>query len=81
ADTVKIDGSFVKEMTKNSIDYALVKAIREVAKALNKSTVAEFVENQETLDLLREIKVEYAQGYFLGRPKPIEEIWAKAIPA
>ncbi len=75
ADTVKIDGSFVKELTNNSIDLALVKAIREVADALNKSTVAEFVEDQETLNLLKEIRVEYAQGYFLGRPKPIEELF------
>ncbi len=76
ANTVKIDGSFVKELANNSIDYALVKAIREVANALGKSTVAEFVEDQQTLDLLKEIKVEYAQGYHLGRPKPIEEICA-----
>ncbi|MCP4278334.1 MAG: EAL domain-containing protein [Gammaproteobacteria bacterium] len=74
ADTVKIDGSFVRELANNSIDLALVKAIREVANALGKSTVAEFVENQETLMLLKEIKVEYAQGYYLGRPKPIEEL-------
>ena len=74
ADTVKIDGSFVRELTNNSIDLALVKAIREVANALNKTTVAEFVEDQETLMLLKEIKVEYAQGYYLGRPKPIEEL-------
>ena len=74
ADTVKIDGSFVKELTNNSIDLALVKAIREVASALGKLTVAEFVEDQEVLNLLKEIKVDYAQGYYLGRPKPIEEL-------
>ncbi|OMH38255.1 EAL domain-containing protein [Motiliproteus sp. MSK22-1] len=79
ADTVKIDGSFVKELTNNTIDLALVKAIREVANALDKSTVAEFVEDQETLTLLKEIKVDYAQGYFLGRPKPIEELGVRDL--
>lgn len=75
AQTVKIDGSFVRELTNSSVDRALVKAIREVAHALGKETVAEFVEDQETLDLLREINVDYAQGYHLGRPQPISELF------
>ncbi|PAJ73804.1 diguanylate cyclase [Pseudoalteromonas sp. NBT06-2] len=71
ADTVKIDGSFVKEMVHDKIDLALVKAICEVAKALNKKTVAEFVENKEILNLLKEIDVDFAQGFYIGKPKPL----------
>lgn len=74
ADTVKIDGSFVKEMKNSENDRALVRSIRDVAFTLGKASVAEFVEDQETLDLLEEFKVEYAQGYFLGKPLPIESL-------
>ena len=74
ADTVKIDGSFVKELKNSDIDRALVRSIRDVAWTLGKMTVAEFVEDQETLDLLKEFKVEYAQGYFLGKPVPIDAL-------
>jgi diguanylate cyclase (GGDEF)-like protein/PAS domain S-box-containing protein len=74
ADTVKIDGSFVKELKNSEIDRALVRSIRDVAWTLGKMTVAEFVEDRETLDLLREFKVEYAQGYYLGKPAPIEAL-------
>lgn len=81
ADTVKIDGSFIVGLTSNSIDQALVKSIRDVAHALGKSTVAEFVENQETLNLLREIRVEYAQGYHLGKPQALDVLFdTTALP-
>jgi diguanylate cyclase (GGDEF)-like protein/PAS domain S-box-containing protein len=73
AQSVKIDGSFVVDLASNSVDLALVKAIYEVASALGKKTVAEFVENEETLTILKEIGVTYAQGYHLGKPIPIEE--------
>lgn len=75
AETVKIDGSFVRELTNSSIDRALVKSIREVAYALGKKTVAEFVEDEETLKLLRDIQVDYAQGFHLGKPKPLSELF------
>lgn len=75
AQTVKIDGSFIRELTHSPVDLALVKAIREVATAVGKKTVAEFVEDQETLNLLRDIKVDYAQGYHLGRPQPLEQLF------
>jgi len=74
AESVKIDGSFIIDLANNSVDYSLVKAIYEVATALGKKTVAEFVENEETLNILAELGVTYAQGYHLGKPKPIEEL-------
>lgn len=74
AASVKIDGSFVKDMIKNSIDAVLVKAINETAHALKKTTIAEFVEDEETLNMLAELGVDYAQGYFIAKPMPIEQI-------
>jgi diguanylate cyclase (GGDEF)-like protein len=76
AQSVKIDGSFVVELANSPVDRALVKAIYEVATALDKYTVAEYVENHETLRLIREIGITYAQGYFLGRPMPVEALFA-----
>jgi diguanylate cyclase (GGDEF)-like protein/PAS domain S-box-containing protein len=75
AQSVKIDGSFVVELAQNPIDLALVKAIYEVATALDKKTVAEFVENEQSLNMLREIGVTYAQGFYFSKPKPVEELF------
>ncbi len=75
AQSVKIDGSFVVELAKNPVDQALVKAIYEVATALGKKTVAEFVEDEETLVLLEKIGINYAQGYHLDKPKPVEKLF------
>lgn len=75
AQSVKIDGSFIVELTTSSVDLSLVKAIYEVATALGKKTVAEFVENEETLVMLEDIGITYAQGYFLGKPKPVSELF------
>lgn len=75
AQSVKIDGSFVVDLATNSVDLALVKAIYEVATALGKKTVAEFVENEATLKILADIGITYAQGYHLGKPKPVGELF------
>ncbi|VAW73226.1 diguanylate cyclase/phosphodiesterase (GGDEF & EAL domains) with PAS/PAC sensor(s) [hydrothermal vent metagenome] len=68
-DIIKIDGSFVKGVTESSVDFAMVTAINQVAHALNKKTVAEYVENRETLFALREIGVDFVQGNYLGKPE------------
>lgn len=75
AQSVKIDGSFIIDLATNLVDLALVKAIYDVATALGKKTVAEFVENEETLTILADIGVTYAQGYHLGKPKPVNELF------
>jgi diguanylate cyclase (GGDEF)-like protein/PAS domain S-box-containing protein len=67
-DCVKIDGRFVKNIAANPIDQVMVKAMNEIAHALGKRTVAEFVENEDSLTLLKSFGVDYAQGYHLGRP-------------
>lgn len=74
ANQVKIDGSFVKDMAHDNIDRALVSAIKDISHSLGKTCVAEYVEDQETFDLLQQIGVDYAQGYFIGKPMPADAI-------
>ena len=69
-DIVKIDGSFIKHLVTSNDDQLFVKALVDVAKGMGKKTVAEFVENAETLKLLEEFGVDYAQGYYIGKPEP-----------
>lgn len=67
-DYVKIDGGFIQSLARSRDDQILVKAISDVAKGFGKKTIAEFVEDAETLEILRGYEVDYAQGYLLGRP-------------
>ncbi len=70
---VKIDGLFVKNIARDRTDAALVRAINQVAHEMGKQTVAEFVEDQGILERLREIGVDYAQGYAIARPRSLFE--------
>lgn len=74
-DKIKIDGSFVKDMDKSTVDYTFVESITKVAKAMNIKTVAEFVETENIENLLTELNVDYGQGYFIDKPKPWNEIF------
>ncbi|WP_404341377.1 EAL domain-containing protein [Pseudoalteromonas mariniglutinosa] len=74
AQHVKIDGSFVRDMLNDPIDLALVKAINDICCSLDRHSVAEFVENQAIFLALKEIGVDYGQGYFIARPVPVEKI-------
>lgn len=69
-DLVKIDGSFIRNLSRSAADRRLLKGVVEIAGALGKATVAEFVEDEETLEFLRGLGVDYAQGFFIGRPEP-----------
>ena len=69
-DIVKIDGSFVTNLADSPDDQLFVKALVDVAKGMGKKTIAEFVENAETLALLHAFGVDYAQGYYIGKPEP-----------
>jgi len=71
-DYVKIDGSFVKHVDKNKDDKIFVKALTEVSQTLGKQVVAEFVENEAILQVLRDFGIEYAQGYHIGKPAPLD---------
>nr|WP_216628519.1 EAL domain-containing protein [Pseudoalteromonas caenipelagi] len=79
AQHVKIDGSFVRDMLNDPIDLALVKAVHDISHSLDKRSVAEYVENIEIFKALKEIGVDYAQGFFIARPMPIKDL-KKAIP-
>jgi len=67
-DYLKIDGSFIKNITKSPIDYEMVSSINRIAHLMNMKTIAEFVENKEIYDCLKEIGVDYAQGYWVEKP-------------
>ena len=71
-DYLKLDGCFVQNMISDNIDFAMVKAINQIGHTLNIKTIAEFVENHETLQAIREIGIDYAQGYYISKPVPIE---------
>jgi diguanylate cyclase (GGDEF)-like protein/PAS domain S-box-containing protein len=70
-DLVKIDGMFVRDIAHDKVDLAMVTAINEMAHALGMLTVAEFVEDDAVLAILKRIGVDYAQGYGIGRPLPL----------
>lgn len=70
-DYIKIDGSFVKDMQTDSIDRAMVSAITRIGHVMKIRTIAEWVDDEHTLSLLKEIGVDFAQGYYLGRPEPL----------
>ena len=67
-DTLKIDGSFIRDITRSRDDQLFVKALVDVARGMGIRTVAEFVENARTVEMLRRLGVDYVQGYFVGRP-------------
>ncbi len=69
-DYIKIDGSFIKKLNESMTDQLFVKAMTDVAEGLGIKTVAEFVENDATLQLLKGFRVDYAQGYLIGKPAP-----------
>ncbi|MCP3867963.1 MAG: DUF1631 family protein [Gammaproteobacteria bacterium] len=73
-DSIKIDGVFVSDMLQQKSSHAMVKSITEIAHCMGKTVVAEFVENESILHALRKIGVDFAQGYQVGRPIPIDQI-------
>ncbi len=73
-DFLKIDGMFVKDIADDPIDHAMVKSINEIGQVMGMKTIAEFVENDEIKGMLREIGVNYAQGYGIGKPLPLNDL-------
>lgn len=68
-DKLKIDGGYVQNLVGSTVDQAMVQSMNQIAHALGKVTIAEFVENQETYALLQELGVDFAQGYYVGKPR------------
>ncbi len=73
-DYLKIDGSFIKDLAMSEVDQHLVKAMVAVASGLGKQTIAEFVGDQATIELLRQYGVDYGQGFFIGRPLDVHKV-------
>lgn len=80
AQMLKIDGQFVRDLHRDSIDRTLVRSLTDIAHSLGKKVIAEFVENQQICDLLRVYGVEYAQGYYIDKPHPIVGFTATGKP-
>jgi EAL domain-containing protein (putative c-di-GMP-specific phosphodiesterase class I) len=80
-DKLKIDGGFVKGMAHSSVDQAMVESMNQVAHALGKVTIAECVENERTLQILKQMGVDCAQGNHIGRPRKILPALVKSAAA
>lgn len=77
-DYLKIDGGFVRDMLEDPMDAAIVAAVNNIGHVAGLVTVAEFVESAEIMSILQEIGVDYAQGYALAKPAPVEDLIPKA---
>ncbi|MGD9655178.1 MAG: EAL domain-containing protein, partial [Sulfuricurvum sp.] len=73
-DYLKIDGVFIKDILTNEIDKGMVESIHKISSLMQIKTVAEYVENHQITDTLKEIGIDYAQGYAIAKPRPIKEI-------
>ncbi len=71
-DYLKIDGSFVTDMSKDTIDYAMVEAINQLGHVMGIGTIAECAESEEVVEQLRKLGVDFAQGYAMGSPMPMD---------
>ena len=80
-DYLKIDGEFIQNMIEDPTDRLVVQSLVNIASGLNKATIAEFVGDRETLELLRSYGVDYAQGFHVGKPKPLAETDLARTPA
>ncbi len=70
-DLLKIDGEFVTDLANSLTNKLVVKAVVDIARGLGKRTIAEFVEDEETLELLRGMGVDFAQGFYVAKPAPL----------
>ncbi|MDO6565038.1 EAL domain-containing protein [Amphritea sp. 1_MG-2023] len=73
-DNLKVDGMFVKGILDDELDQAMVKSINDIGHVMHKTTIAEFVENDEICEMIRAIGVDYGQGYGLGLPEPLDKL-------
>ena len=78
-DLLKIDGEFVTDLSTSRTNQLVVKAVVDIARGLGKRTIAEFVEDAETLELLRGMGVDFAQGFYVAKPAPLPLLQA-ALP-
>lgn len=73
-DYLKIDGSLVSDIDSNEVNRAMVKSINEISHVMGMKTICEFVENEEVEKVLKEMSVDFAQGYYYAKPEPIDTL-------
>jgi EAL domain-containing protein (putative c-di-GMP-specific phosphodiesterase class I) len=73
-DYLKIDGAFVNDITSNPVDRSMVEAIHRIGHQMGLKTIAEYVETDQTLAMLRQIGVDYVQGNHVHFPEPLEKL-------
>jgi len=71
---LKIDGSFVRHMESEGVEYSMVSTINHLAHIMGLQTIAECIENQAQMQMLKDMGVDYGQGYYLGPPEPLENL-------
>ncbi|MBX2886610.1 MAG: EAL domain-containing protein, partial [Granulosicoccus sp.] len=69
---LKIDGQLVRNILNDPTDFAMVKAINEISQSLNMETVAKYIESPELLEAVREIGIDFVQGYYMGKPEVVD---------
>jgi two-component system CheB/CheR fusion protein len=79
ADYLKIDGMFVGNLSQDRVDYAMVRSIKDIGHVMGKQVIAKSVESEAVLQKLREIGVDYAQGFAIGAPKPLESLGSVSV--
>jgi EAL domain-containing protein (putative c-di-GMP-specific phosphodiesterase class I) len=79
-DFLKIDGTFIRDILSDPVDYAVVKAINELAHLLGKETIAEFVDTHELADELQLMGINHAQGYTYAQPRPLNNYAQSQTP-
>ncbi|MDR7434490.1 MAG: EAL domain-containing protein [Armatimonadota bacterium] len=77
ADFLKIDGTFIRTLAEDGENRQIVRAIAELARGLGRETIAEWVEDEVTLRHVRDLGIDYAQGYHIGKPVPVSEIFLR----
>lgn len=76
-DFIKIDGAFIRDLAHSEQDFAMVRSINDLAHVLGKKTVGEHVGDEATLAQVRELKLDFGQGFALGRPEPLSDFLAR----
>ncbi|MEG1533798.1 MAG: cyclic diguanylate phosphodiesterase, partial [Citrobacter sp.] len=80
ADILKIDGSFIRNIVSNSLDYQIVASICHLARMKRMLVVAEYVESEEIRSAVISLGIDYMQGYLIGKPQPLHEMLEEQVP-
>lgn len=72
-DYLKIDGSFIKDINRDRVDYAMVKSINQIGHLMGVETIAEFVETAEIMQILKKLNIDYGQGFHIAPPLPLKQ--------